>query len=125
MKTYEEVRKSESIRFANSFNRMERVLESRYELNREDWLRLLGKEWPCSDRIRHYRLELRKILGTSGPIREMMTAEENIAYDRIPESGSGNCERVSIYAPLHGFYPGPSNCNSEKEKDSCPQTRPE
>jgi hypothetical protein len=83
MMTYEEAR--ESAGSAGSFGRMERVLNCAYSMKREDWLRLLGEEWSGCDRIGRYRHELRAMLGTSGPIREMMTPEENAAYDKLPE----------------------------------------
>jgi hypothetical protein len=37
------------------------------------------------DTIRHSRLKLQKALGSRGPVREMMTAEENVHFDRLPE----------------------------------------
>jgi hypothetical protein len=39
--TYEEVIQSNSIRLADSFNRMERVLDWRHQMKSADWLRLL------------------------------------------------------------------------------------
>ncbi len=64
---------------------MERVLHCAYNMKRAEWLRLLGDEWTGCDRISRYRPELKEVLGTSGPIREMMAPEENAAYDQLPE----------------------------------------
>ena len=83
MMTNEEAK--QSVGMADSFRRMEWLLACAYMTKRKDWLRLLGEEWSGCDRISRYRLELRAMLGTSGPIREMMTPEENAAYDQLPE----------------------------------------
>jgi hypothetical protein len=73
------------LRFANSFTRMGAVIDLIGEIPSKEWLAMLGDSWSDCDNIRDYRGILRNWLGTSGPIREMMTPEENAAYDALPE----------------------------------------
>jgi hypothetical protein len=73
-------------RFTDSYSRMAEVLAFQDKLTTPDWLRLVGKYWSVCDNIRHHRLKLMKILGTQGPLREMMDSEENAHYDSLPET---------------------------------------
>jgi hypothetical protein len=51
------------------------------KLTYEDWLTLVGDQWSRCDRgIGSYKLDPHR-----GPVRLMMTAEENAAYDALPE----------------------------------------
>jgi hypothetical protein len=77
-------------RYATSYTRMDEILKFRNELIRPDWLALLGEGWPrCDNLIMYYGL-LRRILKTIGPLRTMMTPQENAAYDALPE-------KITIY----------------------------
>jgi hypothetical protein len=81
---------------SNSWNRMDKLLDycpllKPYGLGKRiirygQWLELLGENWTSCDVISHYRRTLRSVLGVNGPIREMMNAEENAAYDRLPDT---------------------------------------
>lgn len=56
------------------------------KLTYEDWLTLLGNQWIRCDRgISLFQPELQKALPHRGPVRLMMTADENAAYDALPE----------------------------------------
>jgi hypothetical protein len=70
---------------SNSYSRMGMVLGLVGILAWEDWLTLLGENWSCCDNIRTYRKALRSRLGVRGPLRAMMTAKENAAYDELPD----------------------------------------
>ncbi len=52
--------------------------------------------------ISPYRRVLRSVLGMTGPIREMMDAEENAVYDRLPDT-------VTLFR----------GCNEEFQKGLC------
>jgi hypothetical protein len=77
--------------FTDSYSRMAEVLAFKDRMTSHDWLRLVGGYWSVCDNIRHYRLPLRKILGTNGPLRQMMSPEENSHYDSLP--GTITCYR--------------------------------
>jgi hypothetical protein len=56
------------------------------KLTYADWLTLLGNQWIRCDRgISIFQPELREVLPHRGPVRPMMTADENAAYDALPE----------------------------------------
>jgi hypothetical protein len=56
------------------------------KLSYEDWLTLVGEEWTRCDRwISSSQQELQEALPHLGPVRLMMTADENAAYDALPE----------------------------------------
>lgn len=56
------------------------------KLTYEDWLILLGDQWTRCDRgISLFQPELQKALPHRGPVRLMMTDDENAAYDALPE----------------------------------------
>ncbi len=54
------------------------------KLRYQDWLRLLGEYWSSFGSVTCYTERLREILPTVGPVRTMMTVEENAAYDALP-----------------------------------------
>ena len=72
-------------RDTDSFERMDKLVSLHSEMSHQDWLRLIGEYWSVCDTIHEHRLTLRRILGTKGPIRLMMSEEENAAYDALPE----------------------------------------
>lgn len=65
---------------------MGEILELFNALDYRDWLKLLGEEWTSCDNIREYVPVLKRLMGTRGPLRNMMTPEENAAYDALPLS---------------------------------------
>jgi hypothetical protein len=71
--------------WTGEFEKMAEVLSFKDWLTHADWLQLLGMFWNECDNIRDYRLELRRILGTNGPLRQMMSSEENSHYDSLPD----------------------------------------
>jgi hypothetical protein len=85
-------------RYFDSYSRMDEVLTFKSRLNRVDWLRLLGEVWSDIDNTSMYYNRLRSILKTTGPIRELMTPDENAAYDALPETVTvyRGCGRVNM-----------------------------
>jgi hypothetical protein len=87
-------------RFCDNYSRLQAVLDlgiSSFKndnlrrrlgipLDYDDSLTLLGEAWTSCDNIRHYQRDLRDRLGTRGPLRQMMSPEENEAYDALPDS---------------------------------------
>ena len=93
--TYEEA--SRILTFEDSYSRLAVLLRLSLEMQRHEWLKLLGEEWQGCDNIGPFRLALRKALGTVGPIIEMMDNKERVAFDALPAT-------VTIYRGC-----GPSN----------------
>jgi uncharacterized protein len=107
----EEVRRQILLR-SNSVNRMDRLLDycpllrpyglgSRIIQFRE-WLHLVGENWSSCDVITPYRKTLKSVLGHTGPIRELMDAEENAAYDMLQDT-------VTVYR----------GCDANQQKGLC------
>jgi uncharacterized protein len=81
---------------SNSWNRMDKLLDfcpllepygwGQRIIRYGQWLELLGENWTSCDVISLYRRTLRSVLGVNGPIREMMNAEENAAYDMLTDT---------------------------------------
>ena len=72
------------------------------KLTYEDWLTLMGDQWTRCDRwISFFQPELQKALPHRGPVRLMMTAEENSAYDALPEVVTiyRGCDAKSVSSP--------------------------
>jgi hypothetical protein len=82
--------KSYTTRWADSFNRMGMVLSLRNRMDEGDWLTLLGEEWDTCDNIWQHMHELRRVLGSVGPLLPMMTPEEQVVYAALPN-------RLTIY----------------------------
>jgi hypothetical protein len=56
------------------------------KLTYEDWLTLVGDQWTRCDRwISASQSELQEALPYRGPVRLMMTGEDNAVYDALPE----------------------------------------
>jgi hypothetical protein len=82
--TYKEA--CEKSNMADSYSRLKTVLSLHSRMHPNEWRRLLGEEWTGFDNIAEHRLSLRHIIGTDGPIREMMNEAENVAYDALPDA---------------------------------------
>jgi hypothetical protein len=87
-------------RWTGSHDRLTTVMEFEDALAPSDWLRLLGDFWTSSENVRKHRLRLRRIMGTVGPLRELMSQEENELYDARPEKIT--CYRGSDRSVLVG-----------------------
>lgn len=72
-------------RFTDSYSRMPGLIGLCFRMDKSEWLRLLGEWWTCCDNIGTHRLDLRRRLPETGPVPEMMTAEEIEAYNALPE----------------------------------------
>ena len=70
---------------AESFTRLDVLLEQRRRLPRAVWLKLLGQLWTVCDNVGKRRLTLRKVLGVKGPLLPMMDSDERAAYRRLPD----------------------------------------
>jgi hypothetical protein len=70
----------------SSYGRLETVLFLYSKMQRDEWLTLLGEMWSICDNIAAHRLSLRRIIGTVGPVREMMNEAEQAAYDVLPDT---------------------------------------
>jgi hypothetical protein len=94
--------------WTGSYEKMSAVLAFEAELTRPDWLKLLGEFWSVCDNIRNHRIELRKILGAQGPLRDMMNTGENAHYDGLPDTVT--CYRGCDASVLVG-----ASCTLKKE----------
>jgi hypothetical protein len=70
---------------ADSFERMSTLIGLQRKMLRSDWFRLLGQYWSMCDRIGFSRHVLCRLLGTTGPLVEMMDDAECKAYDALPD----------------------------------------
>jgi hypothetical protein len=73
-------------RWGGSHERLPMILQMRSWFSRYEWECILGRHWTDFDRIYPYRIRLRSLLGTGGPVRNLMNLEENDLYDQLPES---------------------------------------
>ncbi|WP_243373606.1 hypothetical protein [Geotalea sp. SG265] len=71
----------------NSYTRMGVILNMVKQIGPgELWLRILGENWTGCDNIFDYQAILKHLLPKSGPVTEMMTAEELAVYELLPET---------------------------------------
>jgi hypothetical protein len=70
----------------NSYSRVDTLIDLGWQMQPEHWHTVVGEEWSMCDNIGRYRLELKKMLPTEGPVVEMMTPDELSAYAALPES---------------------------------------
>jgi hypothetical protein len=73
------------------------VLDLRPRMDYSDWLTVLGEVWTYCDNVREHSAELRRLLGTAGPLLPMMNAEEMAAYDALPD-------QVTVYRGCSARY---------------------
>ena len=73
------------LRWSDSFNRLPQLIALHDQMDRVDWLRLLGENWSGCDNIGRHRLALRRLLPPNGPVLEMMDDAELAAYQLLPE----------------------------------------
>jgi hypothetical protein len=80
------------IKYANSYTRIEKVLELWWCMDRGDWFEILGDVWQSCDNIGIYTPILRKLLrGQFEKYRDrMMTGAEREALAALPE-------RITVY----------------------------
>lgn len=81
---------SSRLSWCDSYSRAEALVELAFQLPDAQWHRVLGKNWSTCDNLGVYRTRLRKLLPDTGPVRPMMTPDEQAAYDALPE-------QVTIY----------------------------
>ena len=73
-----------------SHERLPALLEVADEMEREDWFRLLGDAWSGFDNVGYCANELtqaicERLIHCESTISEMMSPEEQVAYDTLPE----------------------------------------
>src|ERR1700722_18306542 len=73
-----------NLEWASSYTRLPAILELFGLVDKDEWLKILGKEWPSCDNHWESQKALRAKMGIVGPLRPMMTPEENAAYDQLP-----------------------------------------
>jgi hypothetical protein len=77
---------AEAMMLTNSYTRMTALHDLFFQMEREQWLRLLGDWWSICDDIGRHRSWLRIALPRLGPVRELMTPEEQAAWDALPQT---------------------------------------
>ena len=95
-KTLEEA--MENLRLSGSHTRIPAILDLFGLVDIDEWYRLLGENWSSCDYVSLHGRALKARLGVVGPLRAMMTPEENAAYDALPNV-------VTIYRGCDGFRP--------------------
>ncbi len=70
----------QAIKYCDSYTRAERLATLSRDMDRKDWLRLLGEEWQSIDNHHEYRGCFRQLLGPKGTLRAMMDEEELREY---------------------------------------------
>ena len=85
------------VRWHDSYSVMGGVLDLRPRMDYSDWLTVVGEAWTYCDNIREHSAELRRLLGTAGPLLPMMNAEEMAAYDALPD-------QVTVYRGCSARY---------------------
>jgi hypothetical protein len=78
--------------FADCYSRMNVLVELAPKMERSDWLTLLGEWWSGCENVEFHQGMLKALLGTRGPISEMMSAEERERWDAL--SDELRCYRV-------------------------------
>ncbi len=73
----------------------------RHVLSPDDWHTLLGEAWNICDNIGAHRNLLRRMLPPSGPVRQMMNADEPAAYDALPRAAD-RLSRPRLRSELEG-----------------------
>jgi|SRR6185369_17457525 len=74
------------LRFHDSYTRLEAVIALSQSMERRDWLKVLGNAWSCCDNIWTQRLALKSLIGTKGPIIEMMNEEERKVFYSLDDT---------------------------------------
>lgn len=69
----------------DSFNRIAWLIDNKRKIEERDWLTLLGETWEQSDGIGPNRRVLRSFMPERGPVPEMMTLEDAMAWEALPE----------------------------------------
>ena len=72
-------------RYGSEYILMDLVLDFERRMRREDWLKLLGEVWTNVDNVREHLRDLRILLGTKGPLREMMKPKELTVYESLQD----------------------------------------
>jgi hypothetical protein len=65
---------------------LDELLPLRERMTRSDWLTLLGQFWAGADNTSMFIPELRAAIGDERPVMEMMTDEERLRFDRLPQT---------------------------------------
>lgn len=71
-------------KWTSSAGRMSLIVKINARMDRSEWLTLLGENWLRCQDLEERRADLRKLLGTAGPLLEMMSAEALEQYRALP-----------------------------------------
>jgi hypothetical protein len=85
------------VRWHESYSRVGVLIDLRPRMDYSAWLTVLGEAWTGCDNIRKHSADLRRLLGTAGPLLPMMNAEEEAAYHALPD-------RVTVYRGCSARY---------------------
>lgn len=92
----------EHLRFANSYNRLEKVIELAWLMEADDWCKLLGEEWSTCDNIGRYYDELLDTPFADTQAEPsvwrdaLMTEDERAKFDALPD-------RLTVFRGCYGF----------------------
>jgi hypothetical protein len=86
----------EALRFAHNYNRTNIMLDLYEQMQRSDWLKIVGDEWVATDNMSTLLLRFKKALGLKGPLLEMMTSAEQLRYDSLPSTLSSIGDVASL-----------------------------
>lgn len=69
----------------DSYESLEVIVSLHARMERKEWLKFLGETWSGCDNIWSQRKTLKTLLGTKGPIHEMMDDDELEAFEKLPD----------------------------------------
>lgn len=101
LKTLTEEEAFEILDFEDSYSRLYETLLLHGKMLHQDWCKVLAYVWSISDNISTHRHALKQLLGTVGPIKELMDDKELIAFDSLQDVVTiyrGCCKRNMVGA---------------------------
>lgn len=74
------------LKWEDSYSRLGAVMQIKGCMIPDVWLQVLGKEWSGCDNIAQYHPKLKRALGTTGPLLQMMSTEEQEVFNSLPDT---------------------------------------
>jgi hypothetical protein len=73
-------------RYSDSYTRLKMLLRFSHAMpDGDEWLRLLGENWPSCDNISEHMVDLRVLIPQNGPCLQMMDEDEKRRWNELPE----------------------------------------